>query len=166
MQKEGNGMKKLCQVLSLGLLVLLVGCQSNNEQTAGENESKNVSIVQVYDGGTVQNQGSYVLVDGTLEIDKSLMNLANPNTDPSEVNDEEYQKQAEEIIKSDFPDEKIDTDNLFAQYKRTVKNAKAVMTKEKVELVGDNFKTEFERLPDNENRLKDHFGVEYSLNNE
>lgn len=154
-------MKTFHGLASLLVLTFLVGCQAPSQETT--EEESNATIVQVYDGGTVQSQGSYLLKDGTLTIHKELSALSNPNAEPSELSN--ASQQAADILAQDFPDENVTDDQLFNEYERVVKEARLLVTKNTVTLKGADFEKEFQRLPDNQARVKDDFGIEYSFEN-
>ncbi|HFU5892406.1 TPA: hypothetical protein ACH6J3_002388, partial [Enterococcus faecium] len=72
-----------------------------------------------------------------------------------------------EMIKEDFPSETISTENpeLLQSFNRKVKNGRVEIDSDnkKTYLIGKDYKKEFTWAADNQTRLKDSFGVEYSF---
>ena len=72
-----------------------------------------------------------------------------------------------EMIKEDFPSETISTENpeLLQSFNRKVKNGRVEIDSDnkKTYLIGKDYKKEFTWVADNQARLKDSFGVEYSF---
>lgn len=112
-------------------------------------------------------RGTYILDNGYLEISKEFKQNINLNTSPTKLLSETDRLLLAEMIKEDFPSETISTENpeLLQSFNRKVKNGRVEIDSDnkKTYLIGKDYKKEFTWVADNQTRLKDSFGVEYSF---
>lgn len=168
-KKEGKGegymkkklLKRTIYTSHLLLLFIISGCNSNY------NKITHVTIEQITANGTLQTRGTYILDNGYLEISKEFKQNINLNTSPTKLLSETDRLLLAEMIKEDFPSETISTENpeLLQSFNRKVKNGRVEIDSDnkKTYLIGKDYKKEFTWVADNQTRLKDSFGVEYSF---
>ncbi|EGP5708954.1 hypothetical protein ACJQ40_001888 [Enterococcus faecium] len=154
-------LKRTIYTSHLLLLFIISGCNSNY------NKITYVTIEQITANGTLQTRGTYILDNGYLEISKEFKQNINLNTSPTKLLSETDRLLLAEMIKEDFPSETISTENpeLLQGFNRKVKNGRVEIDSDnkKTYLIGKDYKKEFTWVADNQARLKDSFGVEYSF---
>lgn len=154
-------LKRTIYTSHLLLLFIISGCNSNY------NKITYVTIEQITANGTLQTRGTYILDNGYLEISKEFKQNINLNTSPTKLLSETDRLLLAEMIKEDFPSETISTENpkLLQSFNRKVKNGRVEIDSDnkKTYLIGKDYKKEFTWVADNQARLKDSFGVEYSF---
>ncbi|EGP5631744.1 MAG: hypothetical protein KIA10_09715 [Enterococcus faecium] len=154
-------LKRTIYTSHLLLLFIISGCNSNY------NKITYVTIEQITANGTLQTRGTYILDNGYLEISKEFKQNINLNTSPTKLLNETDRLLLAEMIKEDFPSETISTENpeLLQSFNRKVKNGRVEIDSDnkKTYLIGKDYKKEFTWVADNQARLKDSFGVEYSF---
>ncbi|MDB1679853.1 MULTISPECIES: hypothetical protein [Enterococcus] len=160
-------MSKKNVVIFISLLILstfsLSACAS-----ADKDKIENVVIVQVTNGGTLQNRGGYTIENGTLAIFKEIQLSKNINQDPSSLTTSDSEKEEiEKLLANDFTeeDQHPEQTGLFQTYDRKIKKAYAQIDKEnkKTYLYGEHYKKEFTWVNDQGTRLMDSNKVEYSF---
>ena len=142
------------------LLFIISGCNSNY------NKITYVTIEQITANGTLQTRGTYILDNGYLEISKEFKQNINLNTSPTKLLSETDRLLLAEMIKEDFPSETISTENpeLLQSFNRKVKNGRVEIDSDNKNLSNrKRLQKEFTWVADNQARLKDSFGVEYSF---
>ncbi|EKZ0430776.1 hypothetical protein QK087_002271 [Enterococcus faecium] len=158
---EKKLLKRTIYTSHLLLLFIISGCNSNY------NKITYVTIEQITANGTLQTRGTYILDNGYLEISKEFKQNINLNTSPTKLLSETDRLLLAEMIKEDFPSETISTENpeLLQSFNRKVKNGRVEIDSDnkKTYLIGKEYKKEFTWVADNQARLKDSFGVEYSF---
>ncbi|WP_369670046.1 hypothetical protein [Enterococcus lactis] len=158
---EKKLLKRTIYTSHLLLLFIISGCNSNY------NKITYVTIEQITANGTLQTRGTYILDNGYLEISKEFKQNINLNTSPTKLLSETDRLLLAEMIKEDFPSETISTENpeLLQSFNRKVKNGRVEIDSDnkKTYLIGKDYKKEFTWVADNQARLKDSFGVEYSF---
>ena len=149
-------MSKKNVVIFISLLILstfsLSACAS-----ADKDKIENVVIVQVTNGGTLQNRGVYTIENGTLAIFKEIQLSKNLNQDPSSLTTSDSEKEEiEKLLANDFTeeDQHPEQTGLFQTYDWKIK---------KTYHYGEHYKKEFTWVNVQGTRLMDSNKVEYSF---
>lgn len=160
MKKNSNVVFMLVSFLTL--LLLVTACSSDDSE-----KIKNASIKQVLSTEIFQNNGHYLLENGTLTIYKKIQPRENieESSGKTELTDEE-KNSLNKYLKNDFPDEQIEyADELFQDFTREVKDSYIVIDEEaqKTTLYGKDYENEFSWVNQDGTRIKDANAVEYSF---
>ncbi|WYJ80617.1 hypothetical protein DOK79_002182 [Enterococcus sp. DIV1094] len=151
-----------CGVL-FSMLLFFSGCSKSDED-----QLKNAEIVQVTNGGTLQNRGSYTLKEGNLGIMKEIQLAQNLDQDPADLKlSSSEEQEIKSLLTPDFTtaEQELKTTELFQTFVKEIKHVTVEVNQEKktTTLVGKDYRKEFSWVDESGNRLADSHKIEYSF---
>jgi len=139
--------------LTVFSIFFIVGCSK---------KENSISLTEVFDNGTLQTRGTYILKEGNLSIEKEFTLSTNPNTLPGDIDLEQEKKEINQMIKHEFPKESA-SDELFQTFKTQIKGVQLKKEKNGFVMQNKKYKKEFRYVNDAKSRVTDELGIEYSI---